>query len=347
MNRGVRGTRRGRGHPGPGAGIVRPCAVAYLPITGGPGDGLRIGRGSGGRPPRSSIAGGFVLVPVAALMAAWRACRSRPLGIGDFRAWLASREMVARRCTLDEGRRRRLHARRAGRAPGRRPQAGRGPRSGAWRPPGSSSGPSSAIALPRPGRPGGRRRASADTIGRGRGSLAIPRRILRLLAGGARPALIATALGVLLRCLSRRRGRLRRPGPGQGRLDRPRLRRRPPPASSRPAASCVDLGWIAPEPSDQWATEPLGAAPTGSTWPGRRRPARRRRDCHPSRPPGGPRSPPPDLDQEPLRERKNQEPGPGRTGWGSALRDRASRAGRPRRPDRSRRPGWTTSGSRT
>ena len=46
----------------------------------------------------SKIAGGFVLVSVAALMTAWRACQARPLGIGDFRAWLACHELQARRC---------------------------------------------------------------------------------------------------------------------------------------------------------------------------------------------------------------------------------------------------------
>jgi hypothetical protein len=43
------------------------------------------------------ISGGFVLVPVAELMSVWNICRSRPLGIGDFRTWLASLEMVTRR----------------------------------------------------------------------------------------------------------------------------------------------------------------------------------------------------------------------------------------------------------
>ncbi len=48
-------------------------------------------------PGSGTIAGGFVLVPVASLMVAWRACRARPLGPGDFRDWLACREMIARR----------------------------------------------------------------------------------------------------------------------------------------------------------------------------------------------------------------------------------------------------------
>jgi hypothetical protein len=51
-----------------------------------------------------SIAGGFVLVSVPSLMAAWRACQAAPLGIGDFRAWLACFEIKARRCLAQEGR---------------------------------------------------------------------------------------------------------------------------------------------------------------------------------------------------------------------------------------------------
>ena len=42
--------------------------------------------------------------PGPAAPLAWRACRRSPLGVGDFRTWLACREMLARRCTLDDGR---------------------------------------------------------------------------------------------------------------------------------------------------------------------------------------------------------------------------------------------------
>ena len=48
-----------------------------------------------------TIAGGFVLIPVRRIMATWRACQQSPLSIADFRTWLACREMLARRCTLD------------------------------------------------------------------------------------------------------------------------------------------------------------------------------------------------------------------------------------------------------
>src|SRR3954468_9090088 len=49
-----------------------------------------------------AIAGGFVRVDVAELAHAWHACRARPLGIADFRAYFAVREMVARRQAVGE-----------------------------------------------------------------------------------------------------------------------------------------------------------------------------------------------------------------------------------------------------
>ena len=36
-----------------------------------------------GEATRSRISGGFIMVTVASLMVAWRACRDRPLGIGE------------------------------------------------------------------------------------------------------------------------------------------------------------------------------------------------------------------------------------------------------------------------
>jgi hypothetical protein len=57
----------------------------------------------GGRGPASDLGGGD-LVPAREILATWRACRRRPLGIGDFRTWLACREMVARRSAGDPGR---------------------------------------------------------------------------------------------------------------------------------------------------------------------------------------------------------------------------------------------------
>jgi hypothetical protein len=214
------------------------------------------------------IEGGFVPVPVAELMAAWRACRSRPLGVGDFRAWLAMREMVARRSC-----------------------------GGAFRHGvvvrNSSEGHPATYDLPELawllGVTAKRARASVrrleaagliawsgevivfhdqvleneelleDTIGRGRGSVALPRRLLRYLVAGARPAMIATALGVVLRCLSRRRGGWS----GRGRVkaswvastfgvDQRRVK--------QARKELVALGWIEPGSSGQRAENRWGRA---------------------------------------------------------------------------------------
>jgi hypothetical protein len=205
--------------------------------------------------PGSSIAGGFVLVPVAVMMACWRACRSRPLGIGDFRAWLACHEMVARRrpagdgripiYTVDElARLLGVSKKRAGASVKRLVAAG------------FLGWSDSAIVFPdSPAEDP----ALHDTIGRGRGNLAVPRKILRLLAGGARPALIAAALAMLLRCLSRRRGGFN----GRGRVKASWIARifgvdlRRVKAAR---AELIALGWIAPEPSDQRAENRWGRA---------------------------------------------------------------------------------------
>jgi hypothetical protein len=236
-----------------------------------------------------SIAGGFVLIPIASLMRAWKACRSHPLGIGDFRAWLACWEMTARR-----------------QAAFRHAVVGR------YSPPSDRGTTYNVAELARLTGVGERRaRASVrllegnglirwsesdlvltelecvqntreDTIGRGRaevvftqlkvpknrledsigggrGSVAIPRRILRLLAGGARPALIATALGMLLRCLSRRKAGF----DGRGRVKASWIASVFGVALSRVKAArkeLIALGWITPEPGDQWAMNRWGRA---------------------------------------------------------------------------------------
>ena len=128
-----RGARRAGDQPG-SAGIVRPCALA-LP----PGNRARRtrpeGTGSMALSMRAetvapqTIAGGFVLVPVRQIMAAWRACRRSPLGVADFRTWLACREM----------RRQALHPRpRRGRPPTGSPSSHGSPAS----PPGGPAPPS-------------------------------------------------------------------------------------------------------------------------------------------------------------------------------------------------------------
>jgi hypothetical protein len=266
----------------------------------------------------AKIAGGFVLLSVASLLSAWRTCRARPLGIGDFRVWLACHELEGRRCVIHRNRDRSPSygavelakllgvTRRRARASVRRLEAA-----------GLIEWSDSAVGFVDP------RIEMADlddTIGRGRGSVAIPRRLLRLLAGGARPAVIATALGVLLRCLSRRKGGW----DGRGRVKASWI------ASvfdvdqrgvKQARKELVALGWIRAEPDGQRAMNRWGGAyRIDLAW---EPPAIVRAELLPTANPDGPdgRSLPPlpsddrpeiatpSVNLEPLPERaKNQEP---------------------------------------
>jgi hypothetical protein len=258
---------------------------------------------------RATIAGGFVLISVAGLIAAWRACRRAPLGTGDFRAWLAAREMVARRRAADRDRSPTYTfaelakltgvSQRAARTSVRRLQVA-----------GLIEWSDRAIAFPEPPTPPA---GLDDTIAGGKGDVAIPRRMLKLLVDGARPALIAVTLAIVLRCLSRRRGGFN----GRGRvkaswvsatfgidLSRVKIAR----------AELVELGWIQPEPSDQWAMNRWGKAYTiNLDWD---RASTEGHQSLPPPPPEGRQSPPPDL-QTPIPSGRvnHQEPAGGPTGF--------------------------------
>ena len=258
----------------------------------------------------STIAGGFVPIGVASLMAAWRACRAAPLGIGDFRAWLAVHEMRARRPAAGRGAAPRspsygfaelarltgVEERRAGASARRLVAAGLL----AWSdsevaPLGPAEGP------------------ALDAIGGGRGSLAVPRRLLRFLCAGAPAAVVAAAVGVLLRCLSRRKGGW----DGRGRIKSSWVAEAfgiSIPAAKAARRRLVGLGWIAPEGSSQWSMNRFGRAfAIDLAWE-----APRAGEGSSSIPPSadpGPDSIPPDLHPEPLREFENQDPGgPGPAG---------------------------------
>ncbi len=253
------------------------------------------------------IAGGFVLVPVQQLLTAWRACQRNPLGVGDFRTWLSCREMLARRCTIDDGRSPTYGfaelARLTG-VSGKRARASVNKLVGA----GLLTWTDRAIQFPdtEPGPGTGPDHGTlVDSIGGGKGSLAIPRRILRLMVGGARPALIATVLAILLRCLSRGRGgfnsRGRLKASWIARVFDVDLRR-----VKQARKELIDLGWIVPEHSDQWAENSWGRVyHIDLAW------GRTAVEEGPRLPPppaaGGRRLPPPDLHPEPLREDKNQD----------------------------------------
>jgi hypothetical protein len=266
----------------------------------------------------SKIAGGFVLVSVAALITTWRACQARPLGIGDFRTWLACHELRARRCIAGDDRAPSysdaelarlldLTERRA-RASVRRLEAA-----------GLIEWSDSAIGFPAPPRPS---QGLEDTIGRGKGSIAIPRRILRYLVAGARPALIATVLGILLRCLSRRQsgfdGRGRVKASWIARVFRVDLRR-----VKAARRELVKLGWIEPEPADQRGMNRWGRAyRIKLAWEPPAADLAKTDD--PSLPPPPAVQRPviatPSVNQEPFQERiQNQEPAGGPTGFSVSI----------------------------
>jgi len=252
-----------------------------------------------------TIAGGFVLVPVRQLLVAWRACRQRPLGVGDYRTWLACREMVARRCSLDDGRSPTygfaelarltdVSEKRARYSINRLAAAGLL----IWS--------NDLIGFPDSGAPDD---SLTDSIGGGEGSLAIPRRMLRLLVAGARPALIATVLALLLRCLARGRGGFRPRGRVKAtwiaRVFGVDVRR-----VKQARKELVALGWIVPQQTDQWAENKWGRVyHIDLAW--ERAPAQSDGSRLPPPPAGGGHQlPPPDLHPDPLREDKNQEPAP-------------------------------------
>ncbi len=262
-----------------------------------------------GAKPRTTrkIAGGFVLVPVVLVISAWRACRSSPLGIGDFRTWLACHEILARRCTQQRDRSPDYGYRELSRLTGVTEKRARSSVNRLVAA-GQLTWSDSAIAFPDPAEPDDG--ALADSIGGGRGALTIPRRMLRLLVGGARPALIATALAILLRCLSRGRGGFNSCGRLKAswiaRAFGVDLRR-----VKQARQELIALGWIIPEDSDQWAMNRWGRAyRIDLDWERAYPPA-----AGPRLPPppatAGPRLPPPDLHPEPLRGEKHQEPAPG------------------------------------
>lgn len=155
-------------------------------------------------------AGGFVLVPAWAFIAAWWACRTGDLCPLDLRVWLASFEAVARRCGARKGCRaayttgelRELTG--AGSDRSVREALRRLGRVGlvAW----SREGPHYAagveeVVLSRPGPMlDALRRVSMHTR-----RVPTPRRLVRELCRSRSPTLLATSFGHLLRCLFNRR----------------------------------------------------------------------------------------------------------------------------------------------
>jgi hypothetical protein len=289
-------------------------------------------------PPCSKPKGGYLLFPAVRLALAWWAYREKRIRLVDLRVWFGACEMVARRC----GRQAPLHCRygldELQRLTGlstrrlkdslRRLKAAR-----------LLSWSKSAITFPAsPEVVTLRDRAGfrdfLDRIPNHRRLVPVPRRILRLLAGGARPALIATILGHLFRCLYLKGGKC---------LDRGRVKaswiaetfgvglRRVKQARHE----LVAMGWLIPIKADQWQLNRWGShvrinlawsrldgipaspapppvAETGQEGENGPPPAPDHGpELAPPAPVSGPELAPPDSDEEPLQEYEDQEPASG------------------------------------
>lgn len=271
---------------------------------------------------RPGIEGGYQLIAARSLARLWWAYRKQQLRFADVRAYLGCQELLARRCTMRRGRVPRfttleLHAvtglsvRRLG------PTLRRLERAGllTW----------SENAIRFPSAPQARSGVTSEDfeaflalIPNNRRLVPVPRRMLRLLASAARPALLATVLGHLLRCLYSRQGTCS----GRGRCKASWIADTFGVAQSRVKAArreLIDQGWLVRLEAGQWALNRWGllveinlawvpgAAP-GAAGP---RPPRTAGDSE-MRPPGGdfgPETSPPVTNKDLPCGSKDQELG--------------------------------------
>ena len=291
---------------------------------------------AGQAPPPAKPKGGYRIIAAALLAAAWWAYRQKLIRLVDLRVWFATHEMDARRCQTEQDCPSKFNLRELQRLTGlsikrlkdslRRLQAAR-----------LLSWSETALGFPEstddlPGADTDEFRAFLDQIPNSERKVPVPRRTLRLLAGGARPALIATVLGHLLRGLYLKSGKCH---------DRGRVKaswiaevfgislRRVKHARQELIAS----GWLIPLDADQWALNRWGAHfrinldwsrldVTGSVVPnvqttqisGPVLPAPGPKSAPPPAV-AGPELAPPDSYEEPLTGRqKNQKPASGPAG---------------------------------
>lgn len=287
-------------------------------------------------PPRKPE-GGYQPIPTAALaLAWWRYRHEKAIRLADLRVWFAAWEMAARRRGRPDPLPRRfgLDELRAltGSTPGELKESLQRLQAAGlltW----SESileFPTSTSAVPLLDRAGFERFVQR-LPGPGR-RVPVPRRILRMLADDARPAVIATALGCLIRCLRFKDGVL---------LDRGRVK-----ASWIAEAFGLSLrrikqarrdltavGWLVPLESPQWELNRWGAqvrinlawsrptagapesdAPLHGGAPHRVEAGRPKSSPPPAD--SGAKSSPPDLNSKPFQEEENQKPASGgRTGF--------------------------------
>lgn len=153
-------------------------------------------------------AGGYCRVPVMGILRAWWALRGKIIGRADFGVWLASFEVVARRCRLRRGRRVRYRVEELSQLTGESPErcarsVARLGRAGLLEWSDRRVAPLDGSSLEaRAGREDIER--LRDLVRNHRRAVPVPRRLLRFMCRCRRRVLLATLLGHLLRCVYRR-----------------------------------------------------------------------------------------------------------------------------------------------
>jgi hypothetical protein len=199
------------------------------------------------------IDGGFLLIQAAQIAQAWTICQKKPMGIADFRTWIATHEMVARRDAKPTHKEKKysqkelarilkIAPRRVTQSVNRLVQAN------------LISWTQGEIQFPQIQDQG-----IEQTIGRGRGKVAVPRRVLRWLAAGQSASIIATTLAVFLRCISRTKSGWR----GWGRFKVSwvvaefgiSFRQ-----AKHARKQLVELGWLVPSTTPAWSERKYGKA---------------------------------------------------------------------------------------
>ncbi len=251
----------------------------------------------------STIDGGYRLIGVRELMAVWWAYESGRLRFQDVRVFLASHEMVSRRCVIEKGRVPHYTLEELGRLVGggsartlraslrRLEQA----EVSTWNVDGIFFNEF----------------ASLDTefeerlalIANRRRKVPVPRRTIRWLAGSSKPVLLATVLGHLFRCVYGRRGSIAAEGSisatwvaGVFGVD--------PRNVKRAKAHLRANGWLLWRKADHWHQQRNGGrVAVNLSWQEVRcteSPRRRRQSCT--------GLPPPDSNKKLPKESKNQKP---------------------------------------
>jgi hypothetical protein len=239
--------------------------------------------------------GGYCLISVGAMLACWQAYRDGQLKYRDVRVWFAAHEMVARRCMLAQGRLAAYGIEELTRLVGgvggeylrvsvRRLEAC-----------GLISWSNSAVKFPK---------IECDES-RDRRLVPVPRRTVRFLAGCKRPAVTATILGHLMRCVYMRKGECSAKGTCKASWIAQTfgVSLRSVKAARKELA---EMGWLDVTESDHWHRQRWGGtAVVNLAWSGLRK-QKRQSESAPRPGLSTTESAPPDIKQETPSESRYQ-----------------------------------------